>query len=107
MSTTFSPPPWEVSGQSEAARYIRVTDSNGRTVARIPWSSDADGEAGTANDNDNAVLIAQAPAMFYELHKTHMELMDEIKGMHGYSRAGEARIAEIGKLLNKARPLII
>ena len=107
MNTTFSPPPWEVSGQSEAARYIRVTDANGRTVARIPWSSDADGTAGTANDNDNAVLIAQAPAMFYELHKIHRELMDEIKGLRGYSRAGEARIAEIDEQMKKARPLII
>lgn len=53
--------PWKVTGQSWGGRYIKVTDANGRTVARVPFSSDADGIDGTATDASDAALIAAAP----------------------------------------------
>ena len=55
--------PWAVTGESRAGRYITVKAASGRTVARVMFSSEAEGEAGTATDAHDAALIAAAPEM--------------------------------------------
>jgi len=77
-----TPGPWEVIGQSEGGRYITVKATMGRTVARVPWCTDAQGEAGTATDHHDAVLIAAAP----ELLEACTIVADTIDGMHDLSR---------------------
>ena len=54
---------WEVTGQSENSRYITVKSDNGRTVARVPWNSEKEVEQDICTDNNDAILIANAPEM--------------------------------------------
>lgn len=53
--------PWKVTGQSEGGRYITVQAADGRVVARVPWNTEKQLEAGPATDNDDAVLISMSP----------------------------------------------
>lgn len=61
---------WEVTGQSENSRYITVKSDYGRTVARVPWNSDKEVEQGICTDNNDAILIANAPEMLKMLKYT-------------------------------------
>ena len=60
---------WEVTGQSENSRYITVKSDNGRTVARVPWNSEKEVEQYICTDNNDAILIANAPEMLEMLKK--------------------------------------
>lgn len=62
-----SPAPFRIAGQSEAGRYITVKAANGRTVARVPFSPQAEGEKGLAADHFDAHLFAAAPDMLTAL----------------------------------------
>ena len=59
--------PWKVTGQSEGGRYITVEASNGRVVARVPWNTEKQLEAGPATDNDDAVLVSMSPEILEAL----------------------------------------
>lgn len=67
--------PWEVTGQSEAGRYISVKGAdNKRTVARVPWVSESDANDGDQRDLRDARLIAAAPEMLAALEEITKEL---------------------------------
>jgi hypothetical protein len=63
MANKHSPAPWTVTSESRGGRYITVKAADGRTVARVPFSSEAEGEAGTATDAGDADVIAAAPKL--------------------------------------------
>lgn len=70
MAQGQTPGPWEVTGQSEAGRYISVTaphpKKNGRkTICRVPFSADP----GPYTDDGDARLIAAAPDLLEALKK--------------------------------------
>jgi hypothetical protein len=66
---------WAVTGQSDGGRYIIVKSTTGRTVARVPFSTDKEAEAGAATDASDADLIAAAPAMYEALKKAKRALL--------------------------------
>ncbi len=66
--------PWAVTGQSQGGRYITVQAATGRTVARVPFNSKTDVEAGAITDAADAALIAAAPHMLVALRQAAVAL---------------------------------
>ncbi len=73
---THTPGPWHVTGQSEGGRYITVKAEQGRTVARVPFNTEREVEAGQITDSADADLIAAAPDLLAALRRV-MEAMDD------------------------------
>ena len=85
---------WEVTGQSENSRYITVKSDNGRTVARVPWNSEKEVEQDICTDNNDAILIANAPEML-------QALKDSLMVLHEY-QIEESRQNELWDIIAKA-----
>ena len=60
MNTKHTPGPWRTTRQSVDGRYIEVSGRS-HPIARVMWSTDQAGEAGTVEDHAHARLIAAAP----------------------------------------------
>lgn len=60
--------PFKVAGQSEGGRYIKITSASGRTVARVPFNTENEVEAGIITDAGDAALLAASPTMLDALY---------------------------------------
>ncbi|MGR3218968.1 MAG: hypothetical protein ACUZ8H_04000 [Candidatus Anammoxibacter sp.] len=83
MKTKHTGTKWEVTGQSDSGRYITVKSDTGRTVARIPWCTDKEGENGLASDHYDAELIAVAPELLKHLYDICESIQLQIDSGHG------------------------
>lgn len=65
-STTHSPGPWRISGQSVSGRYITVKAANGRTVARVPFNPE-NTPLPECTDARDALVISLLPELLAAL----------------------------------------
>ena len=86
-----TPGPYRIAGESVAGRYITIKAATGRIVARVPFSSPAQGDKGIATDHYDAVLLAATPEMLAALEEALVVLQDAAAADPTWSQAALAR----------------
>ena len=70
MKTKHTQGPWDTE-DNDVSRYIKIVSPEGKTIARIPWTSEkeSDKHNGLCPDHYDAKLIASAPELLHILNQ--------------------------------------